>query len=151
MCVSDNDNQKKMEFKLNSLNVSYSFNSTYTLGFTLLWSWFLNYIFSAWLNNCVGHYNHRYFFSFCLYLTMGCMYCSISGRNLFIEAYNAIDVRLCFFNTFVACFMLVLLCCVILYHKSLNLSLTQSLEDSSVGIFFILLFLSIRSFVSILR
>ncbi|XP_048061227.1 palmitoyltransferase ZDHHC16A isoform X5 [Megalobrama amblycephala] len=44
-----------------------------------------------WLNNCVGHYNHRYFFSFCLYLTMGCMYCSISGRNLFIDAYNAID------------------------------------------------------------
>ncbi|XP_051946085.1 palmitoyltransferase ZDHHC16A [Xyrauchen texanus] len=44
-----------------------------------------------WLNNCVGHNNHRYFFSFCLYLTLGCMYCSISGRNLFIDAYSAID------------------------------------------------------------
>ncbi|XP_066535306.1 palmitoyltransferase ZDHHC16A isoform X2 [Hoplias malabaricus] len=44
-----------------------------------------------WLNNCVGHSNHRYFFSFCLYLTLGCLYCSISGRNLFIDAYNAID------------------------------------------------------------
>ncbi|XP_076830230.1 palmitoyltransferase ZDHHC16A isoform X2 [Brachyhypopomus gauderio] len=44
-----------------------------------------------WLNNCVGHFNHRYFFCFCLYMTLGCLYCSISGRNLFIDAYNAID------------------------------------------------------------
>ncbi|XP_026864242.2 palmitoyltransferase ZDHHC16A [Electrophorus electricus] len=44
-----------------------------------------------WLNNCVGHFNHRYFFFFCLYMTLGCLYCSISGRNLFIDAYNAID------------------------------------------------------------
>ncbi|XP_047233036.1 palmitoyltransferase ZDHHC16B isoform X1 [Girardinichthys multiradiatus] len=44
-----------------------------------------------WLNNCVGHMNHRYFFSFCLYMTLGCIYCSISSRNLFLEAYNAIE------------------------------------------------------------
>uniref|UniRef100_A0A8B9LGS9 Palmitoyltransferase n=1 Tax=Astyanax mexicanus TaxID=7994 RepID=A0A8B9LGS9_ASTMX len=44
-----------------------------------------------WLNNCVGHFNHRYFFSFCLYMTLGCLYCSVSGRTLFIDAYNAID------------------------------------------------------------
>nr|XP_040034451.1 palmitoyltransferase ZDHHC16A isoform X3 [Gasterosteus aculeatus aculeatus] len=44
-----------------------------------------------WLNNCVGHFNHRYFFSFCVALAVGCVYCSISGRNLFIEAYNAIE------------------------------------------------------------
>ncbi|XP_033840467.1 palmitoyltransferase ZDHHC16B [Periophthalmus magnuspinnatus] len=44
-----------------------------------------------WLNNCVGHFNHRYFFSFCLYMTLGCVYCSISSRNLFIEAYNAVE------------------------------------------------------------
>ncbi|KAG7462490.1 hypothetical protein MATL_G00185400 [Megalops atlanticus] len=44
-----------------------------------------------WLNNCVGHFNHRYFFSFCLYMTLGCVYCSISGRNMFIDAYNAIE------------------------------------------------------------
>uniref|UniRef100_A0A7N8WQV0 Palmitoyltransferase n=1 Tax=Mastacembelus armatus TaxID=205130 RepID=A0A7N8WQV0_9TELE len=37
-----------------------------------------------WLNNCVGHFNHRYFFSFCLFMTLGCVYCSISGRNLFV-------------------------------------------------------------------
>ncbi|XP_062851267.1 palmitoyltransferase ZDHHC16A isoform X2 [Trichomycterus rosablanca] len=44
-----------------------------------------------WLNNCVGHFNHRYFFSFCLYMTLGCIYCSVSGRNLFIDAYRALD------------------------------------------------------------
>uniref|UniRef100_A0A4W4E1H4 Palmitoyltransferase n=1 Tax=Electrophorus electricus TaxID=8005 RepID=A0A4W4E1H4_ELEEL len=53
-----------------------------------------------WLNNCVGHFNHRYFFFFCLYMTLGCLYCSISGRNLFIDAYNAIDVRLSTFSMF---------------------------------------------------
>ncbi|XP_062257299.1 palmitoyltransferase ZDHHC16A isoform X1 [Platichthys flesus] len=44
-----------------------------------------------WLNNCVGHFNHRYFFSFCLVMAMGCVYCSISGRYLFLDAYNAIE------------------------------------------------------------
>ncbi|XP_075072023.1 palmitoyltransferase ZDHHC16 isoform X2 [Mixophyes fleayi] len=44
-----------------------------------------------WLNNCVGHYNHRYFFSFCLFMTMGCIYCSISSRVMFREAYAAIE------------------------------------------------------------
>lgn len=53
----------------------------------------LNVSISAWLNNCVGHLNHRYFFSFCLFMTLGCVYCSISGRNLFLEAYNALEVR----------------------------------------------------------
>ncbi|XP_071986981.1 palmitoyltransferase ZDHHC16 isoform X1 [Engystomops pustulosus] len=44
-----------------------------------------------WLNNCVGHYNHRYFFSFCLFMTLGCIYCSISSRVMFREAYAAIE------------------------------------------------------------
>lgn len=48
---------------------------------------------AAWLNNCVGHFNHRYFFSYCLFMTLGCVYCSISGRNLFLDAYNALEVR----------------------------------------------------------
>lgn len=47
---------------------------------------------AAWLNNCVGHYNHRYFFSFCLFMTMGCIYCSISGWAMFRDAYAAIEV-----------------------------------------------------------
>ncbi|XP_051958992.1 palmitoyltransferase ZDHHC16B isoform X1 [Xyrauchen texanus] len=44
-----------------------------------------------WLNNCVGHFNHRYFFSFCLYMSMGCIYCSISVKDMFLDAYNAIE------------------------------------------------------------
>lgn len=44
------------------------------------------------MNNCVGHFNHRYFFSFCLYMTLGCIYCSISSRDLFLDAYGAIEV-----------------------------------------------------------
>lgn len=47
---------------------------------------------AAWLNNCVGHYNHRYFFSFCLFMTMGCIYCGISSWDMFREAYAAIEV-----------------------------------------------------------
>ncbi|XP_078793242.1 palmitoyltransferase ZDHHC16B isoform X2 [Oryzias latipes] len=47
-----------------------------------------------WLNNCVGHFNHRYFFSFCLYMTLGCVYCSVSSRNLFLEAYSAVEVSI---------------------------------------------------------
>uniref|UniRef100_A0A8C6KUK8 Palmitoyltransferase n=1 Tax=Nothobranchius furzeri TaxID=105023 RepID=A0A8C6KUK8_NOTFU len=44
-----------------------------------------------WLNNCVGHFNHRYFFSFCLFMTLGCVYCSISCRNMFLDAYNSLE------------------------------------------------------------
>ncbi|KAK9400952.1 putative palmitoyltransferase ZDHHC16 [Crotalus adamanteus] len=44
-----------------------------------------------WLNNCVGHYNHRYFFSFMLFMTMGCIYSSVSGWDMFWEAYAAIE------------------------------------------------------------
>ncbi|KAI1887020.1 hypothetical protein AGOR_G00201740 [Albula goreensis] len=44
-----------------------------------------------WLNNCVGHFNHRYFFSFCLFMTMGCIYCSVSARDMFVDAYSAIE------------------------------------------------------------
>ncbi|XP_059892458.1 palmitoyltransferase ZDHHC16B isoform X1 [Gadus macrocephalus] len=44
-----------------------------------------------WLNNCVGHLNHRYFYSFCLYMMLACIYCSVSSRHMFTEAYNAIE------------------------------------------------------------
>ena len=39
----------------------------------------------AWLNNCVGHYNHRYFFLFCFYMWMGTVYVSISAYPVFKE------------------------------------------------------------------
>ncbi|XP_077482039.1 palmitoyltransferase ZDHHC16B isoform X1 [Stigmatopora argus] len=44
-----------------------------------------------WLNNCVGHFNHRYFFSFCLYMTLGCIYCSVSSKEMFLQAYSAVE------------------------------------------------------------
>ncbi|XP_061914107.1 palmitoyltransferase ZDHHC16A isoform X5 [Entelurus aequoreus] len=44
-----------------------------------------------WLNTCVGHSNHRYFFSFCFFMSLGCVYCSVSGRNLFIDAYHTLE------------------------------------------------------------
>ncbi|MBN3312281.1 ZDH16 Palmitoyltransferase, partial [Atractosteus spatula] len=52
----------------------------------------------AWLNNCVGHFNHRYFFSFCLFMTMGCVYCSISCRNMFFDAYTWLNNCVGHFN-----------------------------------------------------
>ncbi|XP_028619946.1 palmitoyltransferase ZDHHC16-like isoform X3 [Grammomys surdaster] len=42
------------------------------------------------LNNCVGHYNHRYF-SFCFFMTLGCVFCSYGSWDLFQEAYAAIE------------------------------------------------------------
>ncbi|XP_077351767.1 palmitoyltransferase ZDHHC16A isoform X2 [Festucalex cinctus] len=44
-----------------------------------------------WLNNCVGHLNHRYFFSFCVFMTLGCVYCSLNGRIRFLAAYKALE------------------------------------------------------------
>nr|XP_013798842.1 PREDICTED: probable palmitoyltransferase ZDHHC16 [Apteryx mantelli mantelli] len=38
-----------------------------------------------------SQFNHRYFFSFCLFMTMGCIYCSISGWDMFRDAYAAIE------------------------------------------------------------
>ncbi|CAG5111172.1 Oidioi.mRNA.OKI2018_I69.chr2.g5505.t1.cds [Oikopleura dioica] len=32
-----------------------------------------------WINNCVGHFNRRYFFNFCLWTTIGCGYFSLVG------------------------------------------------------------------------
>ncbi|XP_030842045.1 palmitoyltransferase ZDHHC16 isoform X2 [Strongylocentrotus purpuratus] len=31
-----------------------------------------------WINNCVGHFNHRYFMLFCIYMSIGCIYVTIS-------------------------------------------------------------------------
>ncbi|CAF1335451.1 unnamed protein product [Adineta steineri] len=33
----------------------------------------------AWLNSCVGFYNHRYFFQFCCFMAIGCMYAGTMG------------------------------------------------------------------------
>ena len=36
-----------------------------------------------WINNCVGHLNHRYFFQFCFFLTLGATYAATLGFNEF--------------------------------------------------------------------
>lgn len=41
--------------------------------------------FTAWLNNCVGYANHRYFFMYMLYTVIGSIFLIIFGLEL---AYN---------------------------------------------------------------
>ncbi|CAF1096799.1 unnamed protein product [Rotaria sordida] len=36
-----------------------------------------------WINNCVGHLNHRYFFQFCFFLTLGAFYAATLGFSEF--------------------------------------------------------------------
>lgn len=36
-----------------------------------------------WVNNCIGHFNHRYFVSFCIFMWIGTVYVSISTFDLF--------------------------------------------------------------------
>lgn len=82
------------------------------------WLVFFNISVPAWLNNCVGHFNHRYFFCYCLFMTLGCVYCSISGRNLFLDAYNALEVRLSLnlHSTAEYCWVTCVLSCAFLLH-----------------------------------
>eukprot|EP00058_Branchiostoma_floridae_P022527 XP_002608017.1 hypothetical protein BRAFLDRAFT_213468 [Branchiostoma floridae] len=41
-----------------------------------------------WLNNCVGHYNHRYFFLFCVYIFVGCCYVCYSTYDVFLDHFH---------------------------------------------------------------
>ena len=36
-----------------------------------------------WVNNCIGHFNHRYFVSFCIFMWFGTVYVSTSCYDLF--------------------------------------------------------------------
>ncbi|XP_077992839.1 palmitoyltransferase ZDHHC16-like [Glandiceps talaboti] len=42
-----------------------------------------------WLNNCIGHYNHRYFVQFCVFTSLGTTYLAIAVWPLFYEEYFA--------------------------------------------------------------
>jgi hypothetical protein len=43
---------------------------------------------SAWVNNCVGHFNHRYFVLFLLYLFLVCAYGAIMSYTPFMESHR---------------------------------------------------------------
>ena len=51
----------------------------------LIYQWFPWRYIIAWINNCVGHFNHRYFISFCIFMCLGTIYVTISSRNIFIK------------------------------------------------------------------
>ena len=41
---------------------------------------------AAWLNQCVGHHNHRYFFLFMCYVWLGCAYLLAVSSPLILAA-----------------------------------------------------------------
>ena len=40
-----------------------------------------------WLNNCVGHYNHRHFFLYMVFMVVGCSFIMINGFEIFLEEF----------------------------------------------------------------
>lgn len=44
-----------------------------------------------WLNNCVGHFNHRHFFLFCFYTWIGTIFVALFGVFCVYEEYFGLD------------------------------------------------------------
>jgi palmitoyltransferase len=36
-----------------------------------------------WINGCIGHFNHRYFFLYMTYTVLGCLFIMVSMFNNF--------------------------------------------------------------------
>ncbi|KRY58544.1 putative palmitoyltransferase ZDHHC16, partial [Trichinella britovi] len=48
----------------------------------------LNIMHLAWLNQCVGHYNHRYFYLTLIFMWLCCIYVVYGMRECFIDHYR---------------------------------------------------------------
>lgn len=48
--------------------------------------------FLAWLNNCIGHFNHRYFFMFCIFAWLGTLLVIVFGIPVALNHYLNVDV-----------------------------------------------------------
>jgi palmitoyltransferase len=59
--------------------------STFQIGQTESNIGFL-FFFTAWLNNCVGYKNHRYFFLYMVYTSVGCLFIIIFGIEIGLNA-----------------------------------------------------------------
>ena len=40
-----------------------------------------------WLNNCVGHHNHRHFFLYMVFMVLGCAFLMVLGFEIFWEEF----------------------------------------------------------------
>ena len=40
-----------------------------------------------WLNNCIGHYNHRHFFLYMTFMVVGCAFLMTFGFEIFYEEF----------------------------------------------------------------
>ena len=51
---------------------------------------FIYFQHCPWLNNCVGHFNHRYFFLFMAYVVLGMIFLYIFGAPVIVSSINFI-------------------------------------------------------------
>ena len=42
---------------------------------------------TAWLNQCVGHYNHRFFYMYMVYMVLGTIFVMAFGHDILLKEY----------------------------------------------------------------
>ena len=66
--------------------------------FWWLLHWNLLNKISAWMNNCIGFYNHRYFIMFCVFMWLGTLYVCFTSFDLFMYHFFHPGVSIPFFR-----------------------------------------------------